>query len=218
MSTGETHPIHGGRGHARAAAGASRPARRTRPAVDLEWDEHTVTRLDRAHLLADREYLSDAFVSEMQRQHELCRAKRDRAVQIACGAGDRVHNRSIRTGWRGSRHIPPAQPRARGRLQRSHTRTSRLAPLTDTVANRGSQPAQALLAVALQQHRHGRRGVRCEKAGVMAQRSTWTMTLRSGAEHYVLHGRTLFLIDRSSEKTLPSSTQTGMRRRSRSAC
>ena len=167
---GQAHPVHRGRGHARAAAGPPGAAVRAGAAVDLERDDHAVAGLDRAHALADREDLGYAFVAEVQRQREL-RARRARSRS-------RGRRSSRRSDARSPRPAPAARATARrasagvapgATCSAAHPRSGAPDALAGAVADRRPEPAQPLRAVALEQHRHRRRGIRREEARVVAQ-------------------------------------------------
>ena len=142
----QAHAVHRDRRDALCSCRCARPAGRTDAAADLKRDDHAIARLDRGDPLADGENLGDAFVSEVQRQRELRRAERDRAVQVARGGGDRVHDRPVRAGRRrggdiaaSAAALPERAISARIRGRECRTRWRALSP-TVAVSRRSRCP------------------------------------------------------------------------------
>ncbi len=176
VSAAQAEAVHRQGRNGGAVARAAAAARRTSSAVDLERNDHQLSRSDVGDPFADFQNLGHALVTETNGERERRRPEGKGPVQVARGDRHGMHDRSKPAGRRRHGDVAPRQTEARAHGERSHERSGRPDPLPHPVTRRHGNPAEPLAGITLQRcGRERRRNLRREQPGGVPQPSAGTM-------------------------------------------
>jgi hypothetical protein len=150
MTARDTEAVHRDGWNRLAVTGATGTAGRARAARDLKRHDDALARPTLRDLAADGEHLGDALVPEVQRCHEGGGAEAHRSVEIAGRDGKRPYDGAERAGRGRCRDAAPPQPAARDKRESAHPRARGTHALSGCVRERRTEPADALLGLALE--------------------------------------------------------------------